>query len=309
MSFLSTIPITVTPGNTESMTLSTSGLLTDLQGVYGSSGYFTADTSNWKSVIVNLKSTVGNQVKTLVYDIANLAPADLSLSALAREVTWECESAVIYDFDGGQIKLTKRDNSGLLSAYNFSSVAAALSYFEQTFENGGLPSAFEAYTHSGTAFTTFDASNAWVTTNYGGMSYNAVFGLDVENGVDGYVDATAATRMDLTTFSALEIKVDTSAITLGTATQFNVTVAVEGVNYSGMGADFDNLISLYSFSSGATQTITIPTANLPGVLTTASGAGGIDTGAVGKITVEITPNTPDAATAITYDNFTITKIA
>lgn len=70
--------------------------------------YF-VDSSNWEYVTVKMKSDIGLQGKYLRFDASLGSPADdFETTAKARE-TYEVESLVIYDFDGGTFVIKRAD--------------------------------------------------------------------------------------------------------------------------------------------------------------------------------------------------------
>lgn len=70
--------------------------------------YF-SDQTNWYKVIIEYKSTEGNQHEMMIFDASEASPkGNFEVSEKARD-DWEVQSVKIMDFDGGYLKLERGD--------------------------------------------------------------------------------------------------------------------------------------------------------------------------------------------------------
>ena len=90
-------------GSSTQFTLSKPDLLLLISDVYYS------DDTNWKSVQLNYRSSVGKQSTAVKFDpAASPCVGNFSVSSRARDV-FQIHEIVIKDFDGGTLKISRAD--------------------------------------------------------------------------------------------------------------------------------------------------------------------------------------------------------
>jgi len=153
-----TKPINPTKGQDNQVSLDKSQLALD--PIVAADAYF-SDSSNWKYVVINYKSTEGSQIEKVTFNVIGpntTVNSTFKVSDKARD-TFEVQSLVIYDFDGGFLKLNRDDLTVSEFDVDFSSggavnfltdylmpSSASLYHPDYTVSNGGLTL---TKTHSG----------------------------------------------------------------------------------------------------------------------------------------------------------------
>jgi hypothetical protein len=102
-----TKPVTITKGQANIITLVKADLAANAKVIADS--YF-SNQANWKRVILDYQTPVGNQVNSVIFDAEQVSPeGNFNPSDKARDGDWEVRSLTIIDFDGGYLKLLRGD--------------------------------------------------------------------------------------------------------------------------------------------------------------------------------------------------------
>jgi len=98
----------ITKGQDNEVTLSKVNLESTIAGI-GSGDLYFEDQANWKQVKAVYLTDEGKQVNELIFDASLASPlGNFNPSSLARD-TWEIKAIIIFDFDGGFLKINRGD--------------------------------------------------------------------------------------------------------------------------------------------------------------------------------------------------------
>ena len=128
--YISPSPIAPTKGTPLSVDLVKADLLNDASFQLAADNYF-KNTLNWKSVEITMTST-GGQSETMIFDCDNLdatVTTDFLISDSARNV-WKVTKVIVFDFDGGRIRLSTKDGQLVESDFNFDLTPVIEEYVE-----------------------------------------------------------------------------------------------------------------------------------------------------------------------------------
>jgi hypothetical protein len=271
--FISPSPLAPTKGTPLVVTLNKENLRTDTALQAAADSYFTTDTTKWKKVSIEMKSNVGEQSKTMVFDATQATPtAEFLLSTTSRD-TWEVADTTIYDFDGGFIKLRTSKGQLTVADFNFDLAPAppVVSYFTQDFT-----------VDSNTLAYFSDGSGVWDMSNklHFAHSYNDGMGwgpdrqlsfptfnveipdLGMGEHLNGYVGAGGGAAVDLNV-NGFEVELEVANIDLDGAMGADITVSI----FNGDGSASDTLPAHIQINSNGTKTIAInPAMDLPNIM-------------------------------------------
>lgn len=100
---------TPSKGSPTTFTLDKTELASLVSALESPSDVYYSSSSNWKTVFVVYKSSVGNQSEILKFDAAQSTPsADFSVSSTARD-SFEVSKITIHDFDGGVFDIPRTE--------------------------------------------------------------------------------------------------------------------------------------------------------------------------------------------------------
>ena len=226
MAFISPSPLSPTKGIAQMVTLNRSALQTELATAYPSDDYFVDANlyTNWKAVVIVLRSSIGNQQKTLIFDGQSDSTADLLLTGSARDA-WNVVSTTIYDFDGGHIKLLTRDGQLTIGDFDFDlSLPPIVPTFFSTALGDGYDYSIVSQPYVYESFTNTVANSGTSTHEFSPVSGNdAVYDLNIALDGNGYVAQESVAPLqpsDLTT--SLDVTVDWMNGHLGNAVKYEV---------------------------------------------------------------------------------------
>jgi hypothetical protein len=103
------MPIITKPGSIQKNTPATitlNKLVLAVNSIVAADTYF-SDSTNWNEVIINYKSSVGGQKKSLVFNASLSSPTASFLVSLKARDTFEVQDIVITDFDSGFLKINR----------------------------------------------------------------------------------------------------------------------------------------------------------------------------------------------------------
>jgi len=132
--------------------------------VVSEDSYF-SNSLNWKSVVVYMKSTLGNQKINYIFDATETSPtAKFTASTRSRDF-FEIESIRIFDFDKGMFSLDRSS----IPAPTISAVDINLRFFSRTFNTGTALNYEDIYADIAADHLLFNSGN----DAYGIVDYQA----------------------------------------------------------------------------------------------------------------------------------------